>query len=190
MPFVDLGGCRSLTSGAGGAARRATFIPRRVSRSAVTSPQARRYAETLTALRLEPVSIDSRTGLCRHREFLPGKGSARPETGRAFLARTACSARQRLAFPASPSPKAREVKDNSAPGRKPDLRRTAWWGWQDSNLQPSDYSKPPSHSWLNADHDGRVRSSRPSETNACVATPGDGVHQASASPDPGPAATS
>jgi hypothetical protein len=23
--------------------------------------------------------------------------------------------------------------------RKPELRRTAWWGWQDSNVQTDDY---------------------------------------------------
>ena len=61
--------------------------------------------------------------------FPPGKGSSRPETGRAFLATTANFARQRLVSLAFPSPKPGELKDYSAGARKPDLRGTAWWGW-------------------------------------------------------------
>jgi hypothetical protein len=57
------------------------------------------------------------------------------------LAKAAYFARQRLAVLASPAPKAPEVKDYSAGAKKPDLRRTAWWGWQDSNLQPSGYER-------------------------------------------------
>jgi hypothetical protein len=41
--------------------------------------------------------------------------------------------------PLSPSAKPRRLKDNSADGRKPFFRRTAWWGWWDSNRQPTDY---------------------------------------------------
>jgi hypothetical protein len=48
------------------------------------------------------------------------------------VAATPDSARQRLASPASPSPKPREVKDYSGGAGKPDLRGTAWWGRQDS----------------------------------------------------------
>ena len=97
----------------------------------------------LTA-RLQPVSVGHRTGLCSRRQFLPGKSLARPETGPAFLAKIAYFARQRLTAPASAAPKAREVKDYSDRRGKPNLRRTAWWGWQDSNLQPSDYEPVPS----------------------------------------------
>jgi hypothetical protein len=61
------------------------------------------------------------------RQFLPGKSLARPETGRAFLAKTAHFARQRLAALASPAPNPLEVKDYSYGARKPSLRRTAWW---------------------------------------------------------------
>jgi hypothetical protein len=53
-------------------------------------------------------------------EFLPGKSLARPETGAAFSATTAYSARQRLASPASLPPKPREVKDYSGGTAKPD----------------------------------------------------------------------
>jgi hypothetical protein len=37
--------------------------------------------------------------------------------------------------------KPREDKDYSPAARKPDLRRTAWWAGQDSNLQPFDYER-------------------------------------------------
>ena|SRR6516162_7453480 len=33
----------------------------------------------------EPVSVDSRTGLCSPRQFLPGKTLAWPETGQGFF---------------------------------------------------------------------------------------------------------
>ena len=77
--------------------------------------------------RLEPVSVGHRTALGSRRQFLPGKGLARPETAPAFLATTAYFARQRLAVLGSPAPKPREVKDNSTGARKPDLHGTAWW---------------------------------------------------------------
>ncbi len=64
---------------------------------------------------------------------------AGPETGPGFLAKTAYLARQRLTFPLRPAPKPRKVKDYSPGARKPDSRRTAWWSWQDSNLQPNGY---------------------------------------------------
>jgi hypothetical protein len=32
------------------------------------------------------------------------------------------------------------------------LRRTAWWGWEDSNLQPNDYQSPA----LSIEHSGAV----------------------------------
>jgi hypothetical protein len=41
-----------------------------------------------------PVSVGGRTALCRHYEFLPGNGFARPETGLGFLAATLFSALQ------------------------------------------------------------------------------------------------
>jgi hypothetical protein len=80
--------------------------------------------------RLEPVSIGIRTSLCQRRRFLPGNGLARAETGQGFSATAVRSTPQRLGSPASPSPKPRKVKDNSTPSGKPDLRGTAWWGWQ------------------------------------------------------------
>jgi hypothetical protein len=90
-------------------------------------------------LPLKPVSVGHRTGLCQHRELLPGKGLARPETGPRFLPTTVYFARQRLGSLAFPSPKPREVKDYSPGAWKPDLRRSAWWARQDSNLKPSGY---------------------------------------------------
>jgi len=77
--------------------------------------------------RLEPVSVGHRTGLCSRRQFLPGKSLARPETGLGFSGTTAYFGSTETACPASPSPKPREVKDNSTGARKPDLRGTAWW---------------------------------------------------------------
>jgi hypothetical protein len=49
------------------------------------------------------------------------------------------SGRQRPCYPASAAAKPRKVKNHSDRGRKPDLRGTAWWARQDSNLQPSGY---------------------------------------------------
>jgi len=60
--------------------------------------------------RLERVSVDSRTGLWPHREFLPGKGSARPETALALLATTAYFADRNWPLLASPAPKPRGTK--------------------------------------------------------------------------------
>src|SRR5262249_23904023 len=80
-----------------------------------------------------------RTGLRSGERILPGKGSARSETGAAFSATSADCARQRPRYPASPAAKPRKVKDCSDGTRNAALRGTAWWGWQDSNLQSSDY---------------------------------------------------
>jgi hypothetical protein len=91
--------------------------------------------------RIEPVSVDSRTGLCQLGEFLPGNGLARSETGPGFSVPTLCSALQRLASLASPPRKPRKVNDYSHGHRKPDLRRTAWWSWQDSNPQANGYEQ-------------------------------------------------
>jgi hypothetical protein len=41
-----------------------------------------------------------------------------------------------------PMRKSRNAGGFYADRRKPDLRRTAWWSWQDSNLQPNDYVAP------------------------------------------------
>jgi hypothetical protein len=73
------------------------------------------------------VSADIRTGLCSRAGVPPGKSSARPETGAAFLASPADSGRQRPRYPASPAAKPRNVKDYSDGAGKPELRRTAWW---------------------------------------------------------------
>jgi hypothetical protein len=51
------------------------------------------------------------------------------------------SGRQRPCYPASAAAKPRKVKNHSDRGRKPDLRGTAWWARQDSNLQPSGYER-------------------------------------------------
>jgi len=91
--------------------------------------------------RLEPVSVGSRTSLCLRRQFSPGKGFAGAETRPRFWTTAAYFARQRLISLASPKAKARKAKDYSTGRRKPDLRRTAWWSWQDSNRQPSDYGR-------------------------------------------------
>ena len=80
-------------------------------------------------------------GLCSRPGVPPGKSFARPETAAAFLATPADFGRQRPHSPASPASKPRKVKDYSVSARKANLRGTAWWGWQDSNSQPSDYGR-------------------------------------------------
>jgi hypothetical protein len=65
--------------------------------------------------------------------------SQRQRRRRDFGATAACSERQRLGSGAFPSPKRRNVKDYSDGRTKAALCRTGWWGWQDSNLQSSDY---------------------------------------------------
>jgi hypothetical protein len=99
-------------------------------------------------LGLKPVSADIRTGLCSRAGIPPGKGLARPETGAAFLATLADSGRQRPRDPGSPAAKPRKVKDYSDGARKPQLRRTAWWSWQDSKQPPSDYDGTVAGSWI------------------------------------------
>jgi hypothetical protein len=79
--------------------------------------------------RLKPVSADIRTGLCAGAGIPPGKDLAKPETGTAFLAAPVDSGRQRPRYPASPAAKPRKVKDYSDGARKPEMCRTAWWGW-------------------------------------------------------------
>jgi hypothetical protein len=37
--------------------------------------------------------------------------------------------------------KSPQVKDYSDGARKPELRRTAWWSWQDSNPQANGYEQ-------------------------------------------------
>jgi hypothetical protein len=43
-------------------------------------------------------------------------------------------------YPRSPAAKPRKVKDYSGGARKPELRRIAWWSWQDSNQQTNNYA--------------------------------------------------
>jgi hypothetical protein len=104
----------------------------------VATPPSLRSSPPLQA-RLEPVSADIRIGLCSRAGMSPGKSLARPETRAAFWATPADSRRQRPRGSASPAAKPRKVKDYSQRPRKPELRRTAWWGWQDSNRRASDY---------------------------------------------------
>jgi hypothetical protein len=57
---------------------------------------------------------------------------ARPETGGGIFGRTARFRAVETALSRASSAKPRKVKDYSGGARKPDLRRTAWWCWQDS----------------------------------------------------------
>ena len=61
--------------------------------------------------------------------------------GRHFFAILPDSWRQRPCCPVSPSAKPRNVKDYSSGARKPELRGTAWWSWQDSNQQANGYEQ-------------------------------------------------
>jgi hypothetical protein len=67
--------------------------------------------EGAQALGLEPVSADVRTSLYSREGIPPGKGLARPETGRAFLATPADPERQRPSYPGSLAAKLRKLKD-------------------------------------------------------------------------------
>jgi hypothetical protein len=87
------------------------------------------------------VAIFEELCACSPARITPGKSLARPETGAAFLATPPDSARQRPRYPASPPAKPRKVKDYSDSARKAELRRTAWWSWEDSNQQPDDYER-------------------------------------------------
>jgi hypothetical protein len=147
-------GIKSAGKGFARARDRAAFCPRdRPSASAETGdsapacvhPEIPLPGARAQTFRLEPVSVSSRTSLCRSRQFLPGKGLARTETGPRFLPTMDYFARQRRGSVAFPSPKPREVKDISGCARKPDLRRTAWWGWQDSNRRPNGYEPQSNH---------------------------------------------
>jgi hypothetical protein len=79
---------------------------------------------------------DCRVGEAVGKAGLP---ESRPETARALLATLADSGRQRPRYLVSLAAKPRNVKDNSERARKSELRRTAWWSWQDSNSRPSGY---------------------------------------------------
>jgi hypothetical protein len=57
------------------------------------------------------------------------------------LATPADSGQPRPHYPASPAAKPRKVKDYSDGASKAELRRTAWWSWQDSNPQANGYER-------------------------------------------------
>src|SRR5277367_5634566 len=71
-------------------------------------------------LAVEPVSV-SGANTCRERV------SQRQRPGGDFRATAAYSGRQRLGSFGTPAPKPRKIRDNFTGGRKPSLRRTAWW---------------------------------------------------------------
>jgi hypothetical protein len=87
----------------------------------------------------DPVFVAQRCQISLRTGIPPGKSLTKPETGAAFLATPADSGRQRPRSPASPAAKPRKVKGYSERARKPELRGTAWWARQDSNLPPPDY---------------------------------------------------
>src|SRR6516162_11010915 len=66
-------------------------------------------------------------------------GGARDRAG-IFRRRLPASARERRPYPVSPSAKPRELKDNSAGGRKLKSRKTVWWGWQGQCSEASCHS--------------------------------------------------
>jgi hypothetical protein len=71
--------------------------------------------------------------------FALGTQAALAETGAEFSATPADCARQRPRYPISPAAKPRKVKDYSDRAEKPELRGTAWWGWQDSTSNVRSY---------------------------------------------------
>jgi hypothetical protein len=98
--------------------------------------------------RKKPLANDlqTRTSLCRVSNRSPSApripagrrfGEARDQAGIFGDCRIFRAVETRLSR-VSP-PKSREVKDSSTGGRKPELRRTAWWARQDSNSPPSGY---------------------------------------------------
>jgi hypothetical protein len=96
--------------------------------------------------RVEPIPRDSNQSLptfepvsVREMEFRREKVWRGQRLGRHFLATSADSGQQRPSCPPSPTAKPRKVKDYSDRAGKANLRRTAWWSWQDSNRRASDY---------------------------------------------------
>jgi hypothetical protein len=85
------------------------------------------YARRSIEAAVLPPPRSIRTRLCSQAGIPSGKGLARPETGRAFLATRADSGRQRPRYSASLAAKPRKVKRYSDGARKPESRRTAWW---------------------------------------------------------------
>jgi hypothetical protein len=90
-------------------------------------------------LGLKPVSADIRTGLCSRARIPPGKSLGGQRLGGLFWRHLPISGGKDRAIPRLAAAKPRKVKDYSDGARKPELRRTAWWGWQDLNLPPPDY---------------------------------------------------
>jgi hypothetical protein len=92
-------------------------------------------------------AFSTRTSLCRHsNQSLSATGNS---AGKKFgetrdwagiFGDLPDSGRQRPRYLASPAAKPPKVKDYSDDARKPELRRTAWWSWQDSNQHPNDYA--------------------------------------------------
>jgi hypothetical protein len=80
------------------------------------------------------------TGLCRHsnQSLLASGNSAGKEFGKArdrggIFRDTVRFRAAETALSRVSASKAAEVKGYSDRSRKPELRRTAWWSWQDSN---------------------------------------------------------
>jgi hypothetical protein len=113
--------------------------------------------DTFSGGRWSADARDIRTSLCSCERIPPGKSFARPETAAAFLATAAEFGRQRPHSPASPAAKPRKVKDYSDRGGKPESRKTAGWGWQDSNWQPSDYGTRCAVSGLRRQSHGKLK---------------------------------
>jgi hypothetical protein len=89
----------------------------------------------------QPAAIDglSWPGSVRAFEWQRG-AEGRDHKGRQSPPSPDDSERQRPRDPAYPAAKPRKVKDYSERVRKPELRRTAWWSWQDSNQPTSNYA--------------------------------------------------
>jgi hypothetical protein len=89
----------------------------------------------------QPAAIDglSWPGSVRAFEWQRG-AQGRDHKGRQSPPSPDDSERQRPRDPAYPAAKPRKVKDYSERVRKPELRRTAWWSWQDSNQPTSNYA--------------------------------------------------
>jgi hypothetical protein len=100
-----------------------------------------------TLRRLEPVSTDIRTGLCRTGEFLPGKRLPRPETGRAFLQTLADFGRQRPRYSGSLAAKPRKAKGYSIHARKPELRGLRGGAGKTQTSKTNDYDSRGTRTW-------------------------------------------
>jgi hypothetical protein len=115
------------------------------------TPDAANAAERVGVVTTIPPgqsAVQTRTGLCRHSnqslraaENSTGKRFGEGRDGAGIFAGASRFPAAETALTRVPGGKPRRAKGYSDGPRKRELRRTVWWSWQDSKLQPSDYGR-------------------------------------------------